>query len=80
MRNAGRHAGEAAVASVHVRRTEQAIEVEVIDDGAGFRPGPQTRGTGLLTMRDRVGSLGGTLTVESSPGAGTTVRARVPLR
>ena len=37
------------------------------------------RGTGLVGLKDRVESLGGTITIHSPPGAGTTVRAELPL-
>jgi signal transduction histidine kinase len=50
--------------------------VEVADDGVG---GADLRGgSGLRGLRDRVEALGGTLTVESREGAGTTLVARLP--
>ena len=49
------------------------------DDGAGFDPSAATSGFGLLGMRERVELLGGTLRIESSPGAGTTVSATLPV-
>lgn len=57
--------------------------MRIVDDGHGFDPshlaGSQPgRGFGLWVMRGRLESVGGTLTVESRPGAGTTVTARVP--
>ena len=57
----------------------------VEDDGRGFDPEPALAASaaehrlGLLGMRERVALVGGTLTVESDPGRGTTVIARVPL-
>ena len=48
------------------------------DDGAGGAV--LDGGSGLRGLADRVGALDGTLEVESAPGAGTLVRARVPLR
>jgi signal transduction histidine kinase len=57
------------------------VSVVVEDDGVGFEPGRESGdGIGLLGMRERVGMSGGTVTVESRPGAGTTLRAEVPLR
>ena len=44
------------------------------DDGDGFDTGTTARGAGLITMEDRVDAAGGTLTVESARGRGTTVR------
>lgn len=56
------------------------VTVEVRDDGTGFDFEATGEGPGLTNIRDRVEALGGDLTVESSPGAGTTVRVRIPLR
>jgi signal transduction histidine kinase len=49
------------------------IVVEIADDGIGGADA--SRGTGLCGLDDRVSALDGTLTVESPPGVGTTVRA-----
>jgi signal transduction histidine kinase len=51
----------------------------VQDDGHGFRSGDELLGTGLRNMAERVEAAGGRLTVESSPGRGTTVTATVPV-
>jgi signal transduction histidine kinase len=58
---------------------EEELVLEVRDDGAGFDPQARTKGVGLIGMRERAGALGGTLTLESSPGAGTAVRLSLPL-
>ena len=74
--NAAKHA-DCSRALVQVRLQEEAVVVDVSDDGAG---GAATNGgTGLVGLDDRVSALAGTLQVESSSGAGTTVRARIPL-
>ena len=53
--------------------------LDVRDDGEGFDPArPDAAGFGLIAMRQRVESLSGTLQVESEPGAGTGISARVP--
>ena len=54
--------------------------VQVQDDGRGFAVSQRTPGHGLAGMRFRVASIGGQLTVESAPGQGTTIRARLPLQ
>lgn len=56
------------------------LEFEVQDDGIGFEPQEGTdRGHhGLAVMRERIGAIGGQLTIDSSKGAGTTVRLFVP--
>lgn len=57
------------------------ISAVVEDDGVGFIPGPAAiqDHLGLFGMQERVEMLGGTLTVESGPGKGTTVKAEVPI-
>ena len=65
--------------SIVVGRKDGAVSVVVEDDGVGFEP-TRTReeGLGLIGMRERVALLGGRLTIESRPGAGTTFVAEVP--
>ena len=75
--NALRHA-HAKNVTVQLRQSNAAVHVQVTDDGAGFDPN-RTRGMGLLGMEERVKRQGGTLSVESRPGAGTTLRADLPL-
>ena len=69
---------QATHARVDVRRADDELVVEVRDDGVGGAV--LDGGSGLRGLADRVGALDGTLEVESAPGAGTLVRARVPLR
>ncbi|OIJ26576.1 sensor histidine kinase [Nocardioides luteus] len=56
------------------------VTLDVRDDGAGFEPGLPRKDTsfGLGVMRDRAERLAGTFTLESAPGSGTAVSARVP--
>jgi signal transduction histidine kinase len=75
--NAATHAS-AKNAKVTIAQDSDKIIVEITDDGRGFDPGRQ-RGMGILGMEERVRRLGGTLTIESSPGKGVTVRAALPL-
>jgi signal transduction histidine kinase len=57
------------------------ISILVEDDGVGFEPSRVgSDGLGLVGMRERIGLLGGRVTVESRPGAGTTFVAEVPVR
>ncbi|WP_128436219.1 sensor histidine kinase [Streptomyces cyaneus] len=64
---------------------DDAVVLDVTDDGHGFDPtalpaSPDAeRGHGLPAMRARLRALGGTLTVESAPGEGTVLSAAVPL-
>jgi signal transduction histidine kinase len=65
---------------IEVFTSERDIMLEVHDDGLGFDPLAAPRGRwGMTTMRERVQAAGGELRVESAPGAGTRVVAKVPL-
>ena len=73
--NALKHAEPGSVA-VDIARVDGELRVVVTDDG----PGGATvnAGSGLAGLRDRVLATGGALTVDSSPGRGTRVEARLP--
>ncbi len=79
--NAARHA-EPGQVTVLLQTDGRQVLLEIADDGRGFDvTWPQNPGgLGLHTMRDRVTELGGQLTIDSVPGAGTRVRASFPLR
>jgi signal transduction histidine kinase len=80
LQNAGKHAGDGATASVRVWQDEQNLSFEVRDTGAGFDAnGKLASGAGFVNMSDRVGAIGGTVTVASAPGQGTTVAGRIPV-
>jgi signal transduction histidine kinase len=82
--NVVRHA-EASVVNICISETLGTVRMELHDNGKSF-PVSQTLSSkknkrlGLLGMRERVEMVGGTLTIESAPGQGTTVRAEVPFR
>jgi len=77
--NAIRHSG-AATLYVESRRDNGEWIIEVRDDGCGFDTGNSAgAGLGLQIMRYRADRIGGRLTVESSPGGGTTVRCALQL-
>ena len=80
IRNAVTHSGARRIRAA-LRCRDREIELDVADSGLGFdQSAPAGRsGLGLIIMRARVGLEGGQLAVESKAGAGTTVRARVPL-
>jgi hypothetical protein len=65
---------------VTVRLEGDDLCFDVVDDGAGFDTATQTvlEGHGFVNMRDRLGAIGGTLDVVSSPGAGTHIKGRIP--
>jgi len=58
---------------------EGLVVVEVRDDGRGFHPAQATEGFGLVGMRERVAALRGSVDVESDPGQGTVLTARLPV-
>ncbi|MFI9573663.1 GAF domain-containing protein [Microbispora rosea] len=76
LHNAVRHARAARI-DVRLAHREAALVLEVTDDGVGFDEAG-VHGLGLPSMGDRAQAVGGTLTVSSAPGRGTTVRLEVP--
>lgn len=76
--NVRKHA-QAASAHVHCHVDNDAVEVTVADDGAGFAPQTVTGDHfGLQIMRARMEEAGGSLAVASAPGRGVQVTARLP--
>lgn len=81
LRNAVRHAGAGRV-TLHLTRASDALVLEVADDGQGFDVAAaeaRRPGMGLFAMRERVALVDGTMEILSRPGAGTRIRASVPL-
>lgn len=78
--NVYRHA-QGRNARVKVSGDTETLVIEVKDDGPGFQPGNSRRHgrLGLAGMRERVEVAGGTFTIQSAAGQGTTVRATLPL-
>ncbi|HUB41860.1 MAG TPA: GAF domain-containing sensor histidine kinase [Streptosporangiaceae bacterium] len=74
--NAIRHSGGAV--SVCLSRRQRSVVLEVSDSGRGFDVSGPQQGLGLASMRERAGSVGGTLKITSVPGTGTKVRLTVP--
>lgn len=60
-------------------RPDDAVTVAVKDDGIGCDAGQPTRGLGLIGMRERVKALEGEFSVQSSPGHGFKLTARIPV-
>ncbi|WP_371672423.1 GAF domain-containing sensor histidine kinase [Streptomyces sp. NBC_00289] len=80
LHNALRHSGAQHVDVTLDRRGGGAV-LRVTDDGSGFDPQATRRAgrhLGLVSMRDRASGAGGSLTVESVPGKGTTIEMEVP--
>jgi signal transduction histidine kinase len=75
--NVVRHA-RATQAKVFLTADSQVVRLVIWDNGVGFDPGQTPPGIGLSGMRERALAIGGTLTVHSAPGQGTSVEVRIP--
>jgi signal transduction histidine kinase len=80
LRNSVKHSGSRRI-EVGLYGTPDEVHLAVIDCGVGFdrEAAKGSRGLGLVSMEERVKILNGTLSIESQPNRGTTVRASVPL-
>jgi signal transduction histidine kinase len=78
LQNVQKYAG-GSVATLRLRGTADGVTFEVEDDGAGFDPAIQAKGSGLQNMEDRLDALGGSVEVVSAPGRGTRVSGSIPL-
>ncbi|NNL68691.1 MAG: hypothetical protein HKO70_01850 [Acidimicrobiia bacterium] len=77
MQNVAKYAGAARIV-VRLTSDPKELRFEVADDGGGFAPDSTRRGAGLQNMEDRLEALGGSLSISSEPGRGTTVIGTVP--
>jgi signal transduction histidine kinase len=80
--NVARHAGVAG-ATVRVWASADMLSLQIEDRGRGFDVAvalATPRSGGLTGMQERVKLLGGQLTIESRPGAGSQITAELPLR
>jgi signal transduction histidine kinase len=78
LQNIGKHAPH-ATASVRLTGGGGLLVLEVADDGPGYDAGRESGGQGRQNMTDRVGAVGGAVRIDTTPGAGTVVRAEVPV-
>ncbi len=76
--NAMKYAG-AQHLTVTLKDDQQAVVLEVIDDGKGFEMDAKKDGNGLHNMKKRAAEASGTITLKSAPGAGTAIRLELPL-
>ena len=75
--NVRRHA-DASTVHIVLSRKDGCAAIAVTDDGRGFAPDTTGVGFGLPGLRSRALAFGGACTVESAPGAGTTLRVELP--
>jgi signal transduction histidine kinase len=81
MANAIRHAEPTAI-SLSVDDIDDSVVLRVQDNGSGFDPATlaQTSGLGVRSMNTRAHELGGSITIDTNPGAGTVLTAVIPAR
>jgi signal transduction histidine kinase len=81
--NVAKHA-QATKAKVILRGEKHRMLIKVVDDGKGFEPArqspmnPRCGGFGLLSVRERVSRLDGTIRIDSALGLGTTITLTLP--
>lgn len=78
LQNAAKHSQARAV-RMHLRGTGETLTLTISDDGVGFDPREAVGSSlGLVSMRERIEAVGGTLQIHSTPGAGTRLEVIVP--
>lgn len=75
--NAAEH-GQAHHIVLSLEHADGLVRLRVEDDGTGFDPSTPSTGFGLIGIRERAASLGGSLVLRSEPGAGTTLEVALP--
>jgi signal transduction histidine kinase len=79
LQNATRH-GRARKIAMHLQGSPTSLALTIVDDGVGFDvKGRWGSGLGLVSMTERVESIGGEMTIRSSPGDGTRLEVNVPI-
>jgi two-component system, NarL family, sensor histidine kinase UhpB len=78
LNNVAKHAAASQV-TLKVHRASDVITITIADDGVGADPNVNTRGLGLIGMRERVVALDGRLEISSAPGKGFELMARIPV-
>jgi len=92
LQNADKHAGPDAQTTIHLWQEDGVLHFEVSDRGQGFELADREQadaglgaepdqhdGVGLQNMRDRIGAVGGVLSIRSAVGRGTSVAGAIPV-
>ncbi|HSE59378.1 MAG TPA: PAS domain-containing protein [Nitrospiraceae bacterium] len=81
LHNVRKHSGTDSV-DLTLTKPSTSVTLRLRDKGRGFDPGLLEcgDGLGLVSMAERVGSVGGTLAIRSAPGAGSEIEVRIPIR
>ena len=77
LENIRRHS-QARTIRLRGQSTPDGVAVSLVDDGIGFEPSQLSSGFGLRGMQERSQIIGGYLSIESTPGRGTTIQIRLP--
>lgn len=75
--NARKHAGSSVTVGISLAYADGTLTLSVRDDGRGFDPSSVTDGYGLAGLHARAAEVGGTTSIRSTPGDGTTVTVRL---
>jgi signal transduction histidine kinase len=77
--NVARHA-RATMVTIELKVERSTIQLFIGDDGIGFDPGalPASASVGIIGMQERINLLGGAMQIQSEPGAGTRLFAKIP--
>jgi signal transduction histidine kinase len=71
---------KASEVTLRIAFSDDLLEVSIHDDGSGFLPARETAGNGLSNMKRRLQNIGGSCSVESNPGRGTTIRMSLKVK
>ena len=77
--NVSRHSQAKRVDISLVYNTDS-LQISIADDGRGFDVNQRAKGMGFRSMRERIGSIRGTIQTQSAPGQGTRVLVQVPIK
>lgn len=78
LQNVAKYARAAGVA-IRLSCADDRLTFTITDDGSGFDTATATHGSGLQGMADRLAAVGGTFSIQSKPGLGTTVTGTLPI-
>ena len=79
LQNAAKHS-QASRVRLQLSERDGGLQIQIDDDGVGFDPATQRRGSGLQNISDRIEAVGGSLEIRSAPGEGTALMGWLPLR
>lgn len=79
LQNAAKHAGDGVSVRIELTERDRRLVFGIADDGQGYDTQLAPASGGVQNMTDRIGALGGQLTIHSVPGSGTTILGSLPL-